>query len=388
MKILFVCNEYPPSPHGGIGSFVFTLAHKLSDLGHQIFVLGFDESYTRDSVEDDQGVIVYRIVSPHVNSKKFRFSRFTISPRIILDRMYLSKKIDELVILKGIDIVESYDWSGPIWSKPKAPLVVRLHGANSAHQYFEHKKQSHLLRFFERRNIKFADQIIAVSEHIGKLTLRALNLDHKNYHVIYNGVDTNLFYDWKVNRNQEEILYVGSVSRRKGILELFQAYSLVLKEKPDTKLTLVGSLPDGEQKTTLISNLLSFLPADNHENVKFLGRIPLESLPEYYNRATIAVFPSLAEAFGLTCAEAMACGTPIIMTNRASGPELIENGKSGLLVDVKNIIDFSKKIIYLLDNPEICADLGKNAINKVFSTFDLDSIVKLNEKIYKDIIYG
>jgi len=304
---------------------------------------------------------------------------------MIFDRIFLSKRINDLIKGHNIDLVESYDWSGPLWSKPIAPLIVRLHGANSAYRYFENFRQSHLISYFEKQNIKMADKLIAVSDHIGKTTLDALKINHKKYDVIYNGVDTQLFRDLNFVRNNDEILFVGTVSRRKGIYELFKAYNLVLQQKPNTKLKIVGSLPEGEKKEELISNLLSYIPSDKYPNVRFLGRIPFESLPGYYNHASLAVFPSLAEAFGLTCAEAMACGTPVIMTSKASGPELVEDDKSGLLINVINAEEIAGKILFLLNNPFHRQKIGKAAQERVRDKFEINKISLMNQDYYSRI---
>ncbi len=386
MRILFVCSEYPPAPHGGIGVFVFTLAHKMEELGHQVFVIGYDKTKVSSTVEDDKGVMVFRLASPYTKSKEIKISRFTFSARILLDRMYLSKQINELVSSQEIEIVESYDWSGPLWSKPNAPLVVRLHGANSANQFFEKKNQSRLLRFFERKNILMADYLIAVSDHIGKTTLEALNIKNKKYKLIYNGVDIQVFKNLKIQREKNQILFVGSVTRRKGIFQLFQAFNLVLQQMPETKLIVIGSLPMDEEQL-LINDLLKIIPEDKRDNVNFLGRISHDLIPEYYNRASIAVFPSLAEAFGLTCVEAMACGTPVIMTDKASGPELIEHCYSGILVNVEDRVELSNQILHLLENSQIRKKLGSNAINRVEKKFDLRNRVQENIDFYYKFIY-
>ena len=65
----------------------------------------------------------------------------------------------------------------------------------------------------------------------------------------------------------------------------------------------------------------------------FLGPVPQKQLPDIYRSTSVCVFPSLAEAFGLTCVEAMACGKPVVVTKYASGPELVENGELGLLAN-------------------------------------------------------
>src|ERR1051326_7697324 len=191
MKICFVCNEYPPAPHGGIGTFVRTLATFFAREGHNVMVVGFGEPGAAPVTWEDQGVVVNhpRMPMQWLSDRNGYAQVF----RGGLKRMVLSKTINRLASKRCVDVVESYDWSGPLWRHPSVPLVVRMHGANTAHCVYERRRPSRKLKHFERKNVGMADQLIAVSEHIGGLTVRSVGLPNKAYRVIYNAVDTDLF---------------------------------------------------------------------------------------------------------------------------------------------------------------------------------------------------
>jgi len=385
--LLLLCNEYPPAPHGGIGTFVKGLARHLTAMGQEVTVIGYDSSVSRTQWQKDGAVDVLRIA--------LRFSRLPSLPigrcqrgyAVVLDRWYLSRILQQVCRERDIGLVESYDWSGPLWFKPRhVPLVVRLHGANTAHAYYEGRPVSHLLRFMERRNVSMADALVSVSQHIGEITLHALGLNGRSFHVIYNGVDTQMFRPLSVERDESEVLYVGSLHRRKGIHELMRAWPSVVAQMPQARLTVVGRIPDGEPGQILLRSLLSLVPKAAQESISFAGYVPHEQLPLSYSRAAVAVFPSHEEAFGLTCAEAMACGTAVVMTSKGSGPELVENEVSGLLVDPSNIEALAGAIVRLLQNSSLRCELGINARQRAQRMFDGKVLAEQNVQFYAEVV--
>lgn len=387
MRILFVCNEYPPSPHGGIGTFVKDLAQHLVACGQEVIVVGYDPTVTNTQWRIEDNVSVLRIASPYRRWPQINIGRYRLGMDVFLERWHLSRTVQKVCYEKGIDIVESYDWSGPLWSKPlNVPLVVRLHGANTVHAYYEGRRVSRLLRYLEQRNVRMADALVAVSRHIGDVTLEALGLNGRMFRVIYNGVDTQLFSPQPVDRDIAEVLYVGSLHRRKGIRELLSAWSLVLSKCPQAHLSIVGRVPDGPNGVALVNELLSFVPEKLRRSVNFVGYVDHGQLPLWYSRAAVAVFPSHAEAFGLTCAEAMACGAAVVMTKRGSGPELVEDGISGLLVDPSDIQSIAGAINRLLQDSGLRCELGSRARQRVQQLFDSRMLADRNLEFYAETI--
>jgi len=303
-----------------------------------------------------------------------------------MKRIVLSKAVSRLANKRCVDVVESYDWSGPLWRHPSVPLVVRMHGANTAHCVYERRRPSRNLRHFERKNLGMADRLVAVSEHIGGLTVRSVGLPNKPYRVIYNAVDTELFRPRDTARDGNEVLYVGTVNRRKGVEELFKAIPEVLAKRPGTRFRMAGAISKSESGESLDEYLLGMLPEGCRSSVEFLGRIPHEELPLLYNRAAVCVFPSLAEAFGLTCVEAMACGRPVVMTNQASGPEIVEDGLSGLLADPRDPKHVSACLLRILESPDLQERMGKAARQRTEEKFSLHSLAEATLEEYSKVV--
>lgn len=387
MRLLFICNEYPPADHGGIGTFVFTLGRNLAADGIHVEVIGLDRKQLKTRRQMEQGVWVTRLAPPLRGRRLLQWGRYDVAKQL-LERMYLSKMAENLCFQQNIDLVESYDWSGPIWFHPGCRLLVRMHGAHSAHALYEGRRSLRFVAYAEKKNLKMADALIGVSRHISELTLRAARLGNKDFQVIHNGVDTSTFFPKNdLIRSENEVLFVGTVNRRKGIYEFFAAIPFVLEAVPHAKFTVIGRLPATDlDRKKLIDELYSFVPADRRGAITFTDVRPYEEMPSRYCRAACAVFPSLAEAFGLTCVEAMACGTPVVMTSRASGPEIVEDSVSGILCEPADSQKLANAIITLLKDRALRVYLSKNAVEKVSRDFDIRRQIKANLQFYSGVI--
>jgi len=379
MKICFVCNEYTPLAGGGIGVFVRTMAEALVKLGVEVWVIGYGKKVPQPLIQN--GVKVCWLYLPHILSKSILIQGYPYSISSLIRRHVLSMRLDQLVRSQKIDVVESYDFNGPLAYHPPCKLVVRLHGSVLVYRHGEGrpKQISPLDRYFEIKQVRLADYLIAVSQHVGETTNQVMQLK-KTYDVIYNGVDTELFSPKVGASETKRILFVGNIMWRKGVFDLIRAMPLILKQFPDATLSIAGGV-GGEHRERLNMELNKLEPKVL-ESIQLLGKVSHDDLPDLYNRASVFVFPSRVEAFGLTCAEAMACGRPVVATRLASGPELVEDGVSGLLADPTNPADLAEKINFLLDDPAMAQQLGKNARQRVLDKFDLHDLGQRNLDFY------
>jgi glycosyltransferase involved in cell wall biosynthesis len=387
MRLLFVCNEYPLAAHGGIGTFVFSLAKQLRLNGHEVHVTGFDASVKRTIASEEHGICVTRLNNPLGNSRYLRWGRYDIAVQI-LDRIYLSQQVRQYCERHRIDVVESYDWSGPLWFHPGRPLLVRMHGAHLAHAFHEKRRAPKFVAYAEKKNLRMADALVAVSRHIGQLTLKAARIAGRAFEVIYNGVDTSVFHRIdSVKRSDSEVLFAGTVARRKGIYELFDAIPFVLDAAPWARFTIVGRLPeDKSSRASLEEALLSKIHSGQRQSISFTDVRPHGEMPYWYNRAACAVFPSLAEAYGLTCAEAMSCGAPVVMTSRASGPEIVEDGVSGLLRDPADPIGLAEAVVSLLTKKALRDTIARNAVEQIGKRFEIRKNLRANLTVYESMV--
>jgi glycosyltransferase involved in cell wall biosynthesis len=361
MNILYICNEYPPSPHGGIGVMVKGLANYFSKNGHNVFILG-QYDIDEDLIEFDNSVKVYRYKNRRYFPSGLSFFNVCQS---WLERKRVHKLINRVINLDQIDIVESFDWSGPIINEINIPLVVRLHGSHTANGMYLNNKTSILLRYFESRTLNLADHIISISEHTLRITNAVFSLK-REISIINNFVDLDLFFRDKSIMPNKEILYVGKYHPNKGMAELFYQIHRILESFEDYSFRFIGNISLTQQKTVLAP-----MKSNITDRIFFEGVVEHSKLPFYYNQAKVFIMPSKAEAFGLTTVEAMACGCPIAMNNTASGPELIRDGKTGMLIDFNDPKKATVQLLNFIGDEFKLNSMRMNCVNEAYNRFSL-----------------
>lgn len=165
--------------------------------------------------------------------------------------------------------------------------------------------------------------------------------------------------DFKPRRDFRKIdkmrfLFVGSFSQRKGISYLLQAFKELENEGENISLTMAGR---GIMDYDLVKSY-GLKCLETHVN------LPLEKLVELMQESDVFVFPSICEGFGLVLIQAMATGMPLITTYNTSGPDFIEEGKDGFLIEAQDVEAIKNKVRYFLQNPDEVKRMGQNAILK------------------------
>ena len=226
MHIAFLSTEYPPLPSGGIGTSIRNLARALVGHGHKVSVIGWGER----AEFEDCGVRV-------------RFLPESKVPRMgwLLNRQAAASELNRLVREKDLEIVEAHDWGGPsAGMRLDCPLVVRCHGSAV---YFAHLLKERVratVRWAEWLALRQAADVAAVSRFAGRMTSQHFKL-RKHVSTIPNGVDVTQFGPAQHNEIEPyTILYFGTLVRKKGVLDLCKAFSLVAEQNPQARLQLIG----------------------------------------------------------------------------------------------------------------------------------------------------
>ncbi|MDI6825947.1 MAG: glycosyltransferase family 4 protein [Candidatus Aenigmarchaeota archaeon] len=195
-----------------------------------------------------------------------------------------------------------------------------------------------------------SDKIVSISNFVKKEVKKTVGLDSE---VIYNGVNTKLFYPSKIKEKEKIFfLYVGGLLKKKGVYTLLAAMRNLNPER--FELWIIGSGPEERKIKTLISS-------EKITNVKLLGKKEHKKLPKIYRASDIVVIPSeYSEAFAIVIAEAMACGRPIIASNVGGLSEVVKKSNSGLLFEPGNERDLTEKMLDLAENIKKRKILGKN----------------------------
>lgn len=384
MHIVFICHEYPPCNHGGIGSFTKDLAEGLVQSGFNVSVIGVYSSAVleiNEQVEEEiSGVKVYRLPE----KKSYNLPQLNN----LANRWHLYTQIKKVHSDKKIDILESPESQGwlPMGTPKCIPFITRFHGGETYFGEALDRGYSRLNKILEKRQLVHSDQLVSVSNYTAKKTLDIFRLN-KPYTVIYNSVkvpekfkivDENSFV-------KHRIVFTGSVIPKKGVYELVKAMNIIFARYPDAELYLAGKNNYKVHNTFFSDILLGSLEKESYKpRVKFLGSVDREkALFPLLSSAEVCCFPSYSEAFALTPLESMAIGKPVVFSKLTSGPEAIEDGISGLLCNPKDPKDIAEKIMYFFKNPGKAKEIAENGKKRVETLFSYDKWIKENIALYQ-----
>lgn len=377
MHICFLCNEYPPGPHGGIGSLVQTLGRALVRRGHKVSVVGVYPP-ERAGEEFDEGVHVVRL--PHSRIKGTGFVVNGIRIRKALVRIHRNLPID---LIEGPELSLAF--------LPKQFLSPKIIRMNGGHHFFSvtlgHKPR--LWRsWLERRSFARADALCAASRFVAETTSRLLGLEGQPIEIIPNPVDTERFRPHpEITPIPGRIIFVGTLCEKKGIRQLVQAMPEIVRHVPYAHLIAVGrDSRDPRTGLSYLAMLRRIILSEIQDNITFTGPIPNEQLPELLATAEVLVYPSHIEALPVAWLEGMAMGKPVVASKTGPGPEVIEDMKSGLLCDPFSPDSIAEKVIMLLRDPDLRQYLGGNARLRAVEQFSVQVLVTRNELFYKQCL--
>jgi glycosyltransferase involved in cell wall biosynthesis len=377
MNIGFLTSEYPhinTGLSGGIGTSIRSLGIALSKLDQKVTVFVYGQ--TKDDEFTDEGLLIIQIRNIKFKGLSWFFTRKKIEG-----------VINKHVLERNLQIIEAPDWTGiTSFMKLKCPIVIKLHGSDTYFCHFDNRPVKWRNYFVEKKALKDSDACISVSNYTASVTNELFHLKLKP-EIIPNGIEINDFTLVPTGDVKNVILYVGTLIRKKGAMELPLIFNEVCKSNNDVELILVGSdsadIKTGSPSTwQLMKQLFTSEAADK---VKYLGKQPHNEIANYYKTAEVCVFPSLAEAFPVSWIEAMAMGRAIVASDIGWANEVIENGVSGILVSPYNHEGFAYCILELLDNQKLRNELGRNAGKRVESEFSSRHIALKSLNFYKEI---
>lgn len=183
-------------------------------------------------------------------------------------------------------------------------------------------------------------------------------------------------------RSPTKLLYHGRVDRRKGVLELIDAFSLLKQSGRSLRLCISGIGPDLVAAKELVQSL------GLDKEVEFSGYVAYDDVPSVYRSADIFISPTWSEGFSNTILEAMASGLPIVAARAVGVVDCLIDRKNALLHEVHDISDLTQKITYLLDDPSLRFRLATVALQEIelkykWSAVALRIITRLQNQLLK-----
>ena len=369
LKITHVAPYYPPAL-GGVENVVKNENLLLTKLGHTVTVVTSNYANTQGTqklVDTLEETGVERLTS-----------QFKIGSRPV------SFQLPFVILKNNPDIIHLHSNKHFFNEVPafvsgifQKPFVWNPHAGQFG--------STHMGRFYNNSIGRFsagADVVIADSEFERNLLLKS-GLKFKRLEVLPIGINLGEFPSTSKTRKRTDkkiILTVCRISEHKGIEVLIKTAAIVSKKFKDIEFIVVG--PDVGYMLQAENLVKEF---NIEEIVKFTGAISREKLLDFYHNSDIFFLPSRSEAFGIVYLEAMAAGLPIIASNSLATPEIVRDGKDGLLINTDRSDDFAEVILELLLNDNLAFKLGVSS-KKRAQSFSWDITIKKLEKLYMEVL--
>lgn len=377
MKIAHLVTVFPPYK-SGIGNLCYQEVIELAKLGHEVTVFTPDYGGAKLILADFPASIFY--LKPFL-----RYGNAAVVPNIAKE-------------LNNFDVIHlHYPFIGGVetfvFSKIKKPIIVQYHMDLGMPKAFSFLIKPYNL-LVAKNIFKKADKILVSSydyvENSQQLGIFFKKNKEKFIEMSYS-VDVNRFKPQakrsdllkKHNLTEKDkiVLFVGGLDKAhyfKGIDVLLQAMADLRLKILDLRLIIVGK---GSEKTKY-EKLVEKLKIK--DKVVFADNVDNQDLPDYYNLADLFVLPSInrLESFGIVLLEAMACGKPCIASNLKGVRTVVDDTKTGFLIEPGNVNDLVEKIKNIFENEGLTKEMSKTARAKVETKYNQDKIIKELEKIY------
>ncbi|MCD6449717.1 MAG: glycosyltransferase family 4 protein [Thermotogaceae bacterium] len=273
---------------------------------------------------------------------------------------------------------------------PRCKQVIVVHGpltVRALRQQYAPKEVPRIFSLFYDimlpLSLKSAQKVIVVSQSMKEWLLRQVSVTDLKIRVVYEGVDLSLFSPRaegkRVSIGRPYILFLSTLFRYKNADKVIQAFGLVKRHYSIPHELVIGGRDPGGRVAELKRLSEKQGVADS---VRFLGQVPFELVPDLYKHADIFLYPSTLESFGLPPLEAMACGTPVIGSNRCSVPEVI--GDAGLIVDPDNIKEMGEAIYRLLNDQKLRNRLIQKGFERV-KMFTWERAARETLQVFKEV---
>jgi alpha-maltose-1-phosphate synthase len=404
MKILLLTNEFPPYIYGGAGVHIANLTSELFRLEHDkpdLDILCFG-----DQKGEERSNRILGIDSPSEPSFK------SLQHKILLDPLY--RNLVMVGSVEKADLVHCHTWythlAGCLIKQILGiPMVITAHSLEPLRPW---KKEQlggayYASSWLEKTALINSDGVIAVSEAMKADLISFYNIDPAKVRVIYNGIDTDRFKKienpdvlkkYGVDPQRPYVLFVGRITRQKGIIHLVEAIPHLEK---GTQVVLCAGAPDSDEIAREMKQKVDDAKSRVDNNIVWITKwVPENDLVPLYTHASIFICPSVYEPFGIINLEAMACETAVVASATGGIKEVVKDGETGILVPFEPLRDgevgpknpekfsneLAKAINSLLRSPEKMKTMAAASRQRVEDMFSWKNIAKQTLDFYQELI--
>ena len=359
---------------GGSGIMGSSVASKLSERGHDVHLI----SYRRPFRLDNKNVRTHYI--PLRNYQVLEHFPVVMSTASKLYDVVKKHEIDIINVHYAIPYSAASYLAREMFKSEgvKIPIVTTVHGTD-VHTIGQKKELRDIVRF----TLKSSDGITAVSNYLAKIIKNKFDVDN-GAKVIYNYVDTERFKKAdnpalrkRLGKGRKIILHTSNFRSIKRVGDIVDAFRIIRKTVPST-LVLAGDGPEmGAVRRRVAKYRLS-------KDVVFAGR--RKDIEKFYAVSDLFMFASVRESFGLSILEAMSSSVPVVSTKSGGPQEVMEDGKTGHLVGVKDVKALADRAVEILGDERKGEKMGNAARSRVLKKFTADKIMPQYESYYKRLL--
>lgn len=380
LKVTVFTNEYPPNIYGGAGVHVDYLTRALAGL-MQVEVRCFGNQNVRRE---------------NLKIKGYEAWSLPASEGVPQAQKILSTLFTDLNLVRepvNGDIIHCHTWYSffaGILAKLlyDCPLVTTVHSLEPLRPWKKEQLGSgyNVSSWLERLGLEASEMVIAVSQEMKRDILQYYSLPEERVEIIPNGIDPGEFREVETGDTRREfgikrpyILFVGRLSRQKGIFHLMDA---VPRLPQDIQVVLCTGKADTPELVEELTEKIKF-----HPNIVWINQmLSKPKLIELYSRARVFVCPSIYEPFGIINLEAMACGTPVVASATGGIKEVVVPEVNGLLVEPANPAALAEAVTRILVDDSLYNKLRKNGRKHVEEEFSWDRIAKKTAELYLKVL--
>ncbi|MEV5440575.1 glycogen synthase [Streptomyces sp. NPDC052682] len=380
MRVGLLTREYPPDVYGGAGVHVEFLARELGPLVDlEVHCWGEGRA---------DGVLRHR-PWPALDGANDALRTFSV----------------DLAMAAGLqdrELVHSHTWYANLGGHLAkllygVPHVMTAHSLEPLRPWKAEQLGGGyaLSSWAERTAIEAADAVIAVSGAMRDDILGCYPaLDPDRVHVVHNGIDTTLYRPDHgtdaldrigLDRSRPYVLFVGRITRQKGVPHLLRA---VRDIDPAAQVVLCAGAPDTPEIDQEFRQLYQEL-SRVREGVHWIPQmLPRPEVIQLLTHAAVFVCPSVYEPLGIVNLEAMACGTPVVASRVGGIPEVVDHGRTGLLVPVDDAFEtgLAQALDQVIGDPEGARRMGEAGRQRAVGEFGWDAVARRTVRLYEEIL--
>lgn len=405
MKTLFLTNEYPPTIYGGAGVHVDYLSRELAKL-MQVEV----RCYGKEEREA-------RIDKPALKATGYGLdtSDYTAPKQLHSVFGAVQRCLDWNTTNVDADVVHLHTWYthlGGIMAKMNygIPMVLTVHSLEPLRPWKREQLGGgyDFSTWVEKTAIEMSDAVVAVSAETKADILRLFNVPEERIHIIYNGIDLDEYHKvetigalekYGVDPNQPYVLFVGRITRQKGIIHFVRAIQHLA---PGFQVVLCAGAPDTPEIAAEMKAAVTAAQAKRPGVIWIEQMVSNAEKIELYSHASVFCCPSIYEPFGIINLEAMACETPVVACAVGGIKEVVLPGETGWLVPLAQMSEspfealhpevFSKdmaaRINQLMADPDMRARFGKAGRARAEEMFSWRAIAAQTYALYTRLLAG